>query len=222
MRRTPVYIICSPRPQVGKTLVARLLCEFLILHRGSVIAFDINLNEPSLVDFQPRITETAAIDDTFGQMELMDRLIVNDGTAKIIDLGFHAFDGFFKLVGEIGFIKETQRRGVEPVILFVADTDRVSVRAFTELRTLYPMTAIIPVENEHILRGDLAAVFRSVRRMRLPALQPFLKSYTGRLNFSFTEFLRAPQNKSSELYDWIRDSYMQFRELETNLDAHRS
>lgn len=222
MRRTPVYIICSPRPQIGKTLVARLLCEFLILHRGSVIAFDINLGEPSLVDFQPRITETAAIDDTFGQMELMDRLIVNDGTAKVIDLGFHAFDGFFRLVAEIGFIKETQRRGVEPIILFVADTDRVSVRAFSEIRTLCPATAIIPVENEHILRGDLPAAFRGVRRMRMPALQPFLKSYTSRLNFSFTEFLRAPQNKSSELYDWIRDSYMQFRELETNLDAHRS
>ena len=222
MRRTPAYIICSPRPQVGKTLVARLLCEFLILHRGSVSAFDINLNEPSLVDFHPRITETAAIDDTFGQMELMDRLVINDGTAKVIDLGFHAFDGFFKLVGEIGFIKETQRRGVEPIILFVADTDRVSVRAFSELRKLNPTTAIITVENEHILRGDLPATFRSVRRMRIPALQPFLKSYTSRLNFSFTEFLRAPQNKSSELYDWIGDNYMQFRELETNLDAHRS
>jgi len=25
-------------------------------------------------------------------MSLMDRLIVNDGIAKVIDLGFHAFD----------------------------------------------------------------------------------------------------------------------------------
>jgi hypothetical protein len=50
MRRTPVYIICSPRPLVGKTLIARLLSEFLLLQRGSVVAFDINLKEPSLLD----------------------------------------------------------------------------------------------------------------------------------------------------------------------------
>lgn len=221
MRRTPVYIICSPRPQVGKTLVARLLCEFLVAHRGIVSAFDVNLNEPSLIDFHPRITETASIDDTFGQMELMDRLIHNDGLAKVIDLGFHAYDPFFKMCAEIGFVKEAERRGVDPVILFVADIDRTSVRAFDDLRAQYPLTAIIPIENEHVLRGELPATFRSIRRMRIAALQPFLKSYIGRQSFSFTEFLRAPQNKSSELYDWIRDSYMQLRELETNLDAHR-
>lgn len=221
MRRTPVYIICSPRPQVGKTLVARLLCEFLVAHRGIVSAFDVNISEPSLIDFHPRITETASIDDTFGQMELMDRLIHNDGLAKVIDLGFHAYDPFFRMCAEIGFVKEAERRGVDPVILFVADIDRTSVRAFDELRALYPLTATIPIENEYVLRGELPATFRSVRRMRIAALQPFLKSYIGRQSFSFTEFLRSPQNKSSELYDWIRDSYMQLRELETNLDAHR-
>ena len=31
MNPTPVYIICSPRPLVGKTLIARLLSEFLLL-----------------------------------------------------------------------------------------------------------------------------------------------------------------------------------------------
>src|SRR6202008_2299805 len=59
MRRTPVYIICSPRPLVGKTLIARLLSEFLALQRGAVIAFDINLKEPSLLDYLPKLTETA-------------------------------------------------------------------------------------------------------------------------------------------------------------------
>ncbi len=51
---TPVYIICSPRPQVGKTLLARLLSEFLLLKNGTVNAFDINLKEPSLLDYLPR------------------------------------------------------------------------------------------------------------------------------------------------------------------------
>src|SRR4029079_4852143 len=126
MSATPVYIICSPRPLVGKTLIARLLSEFLLLKNGAVISFDINLKEPSRLEYLPRTTETAAVIDTFGKMALMDRLIVNDGVAKVIDLGFHAFDEFFRMTDEIGFLKEAVRRGVAPAILYVPDIDRVS------------------------------------------------------------------------------------------------
>src|SRR6201993_5568712 len=134
MTATPVYIVCSPRPQAGKTLLARLLSEFLLLKYGRVVSFDINLKEPSLLEYLPRITETADVIDTYGKMQLMDRLIVNDGVAKVIDLGFHAFDEFFKMSEEIGFLKEAARRNVAPVILFMADTDRVSGRAHEMLR----------------------------------------------------------------------------------------
>src|SRR5215813_10992393 len=112
MHYTTVYIICSPRPQVGKTMLARLLSEFLLLKNGNVVSFDINLKEPSLLEYLPGITETADVIDTYGKMQLMDRLIVNDSIAKVIDLGFHAFDEFFKMFEEIGFIKEAARRGI--------------------------------------------------------------------------------------------------------------
>ena len=144
MRPTPVYIICSPRPLVGKTLVARLLSEFLLLKNGNVAAFDINLKEPSLLEYLPEITETAEIDDTFGKMALMDRIIVNDAVAKVIDLGFHAFDEFFKMTEEIGFMKEATRRGVAPVILFVADADRVSTRGYAMLQQQIPQVRSSP------------------------------------------------------------------------------
>src|SRR6201984_3345966 len=101
MPATPVYIICSPRPQVGKTLIARLLSEFLLLKNGKVVSFDINLKEPSLLDYLPDITETADVIDTYGKMQLMDRIIVDDGIAKVIDLGFHAFDEFFTMSEQI-------------------------------------------------------------------------------------------------------------------------
>src|SRR6478672_2215720 len=148
MHHTPVYIICSPRPQVGKTLLARLLSEFLLLKNGTVASFDINLKEPSLLDYLPRTTETADVIDTYGKMQLMDRLIVDDGVAKVIDLGFHAFDEFFKMTGEIGFLKEAARRHVAPVILFVADVDRISAAGYSLLRQQIPPNALVAVDNE--------------------------------------------------------------------------
>jgi len=216
MRRTPVYIVCSPRPLVGKTLIARLLCEFLLLQRGGVIGFDVNLKEPTLLDFLPRTTETAEIDDTFGKMALMDRLILNDGTAKVIDLGFHAFDEFFTMIGQIGFFKEAMRRGIAPVVLFVADSDRVSARSYAMLQAAVPAHALITVDNEHVLRGEMPAQYGG-RMLRLAALPAFLTTYIDRTSFSFTEFLRGQKDSSSELHQWIRDAYFNFREIELRL-----
>src|ERR1700692_2953973 len=217
MPPTPVYIICSPRPLVGKTLLARLLSEFLLLKNGTVAAFDITLKEPSLLEYLPKITETAEVDDTFGKMALMDRLIVNDGIAKVIDLGFHAFDEFFKMSEEIGFMKEAARRGVSPIVLFVPDTDRASARGYPMLQQQIPATALVTIDNEYVVRGELPPAFARRKVLRIAALPVFLKTYIDRLNFSFTEYLRHEKDSSTELHQWIRKNYLSFRELELNL-----
>jgi hypothetical protein len=222
MPTTPVYIICSPRPLVGKTLIARQLSEFLLLKNGDVAAFDINLKEPSLLEYLPKVTETADVDTTFGKMALMDRLIVNDSVAKVIDLGFHAFDEFFKMSEEIGFMKEAARRGVAPVILFVADTDRVSARGYETLKQQVPRNALVTVDNEHVVRGELPDAMAQGRILRIAALPAFLKTYVDRLTFSFTGYLRSEKDSSTELHQWIRRNYLSFRELELSLILQRS
>jgi hypothetical protein len=222
MPPTPVYIVCSPRPQVGKTLIARLLTEFLLLKNGRVIGFDLNLKEPSLLDFLPNVTETAEIDDTFGKMQLMDRIVVDDGLAKVIDLGFHAFDEFFKMSQEIGFMKEAARRHVAPIILFVADTDRVSSRGYQVLERQIPPSRLVAVDNEYVVRGELPEALAAGRVLRLSALPVFLKTYINRLTFSFTGYLRQEKDSSTELHQWIRRNYFSFRELELSLLSLRS
>jgi hypothetical protein len=222
MPATPVYIICSPRPQVGKTLLARLLSEFLLLKNGRVTAFDINLKEPSLLDYLPNLTETADVIDTYGKMQLMDRVIADDGLAKVIDLGYHAFDEFFKMTEQIGFLKEATRRNVAPIVLFVADRDRTSGRSHEMLRGQIPAANLITVDNEHVVRGELLPSMSRGRIIRVTALPTFLKTYIDRLNFSFTGYLRHEKDSSTELHQWIRRNYFTFRELELNLILQRS
>jgi hypothetical protein len=221
MRATPVYIICSPRPQVGKTLVARLLGEFLLLKNGRVEAFDINLKEPSLLDYLPAITETADVIDTYGKMQLMDRVIVNDGLPKLIDLGFHAFDEFFKMTDQIGLLKEAARRNIAPIILFMADTDRLSAQGHEMLRQQIPPRNLVVVDNEHVVRGELPAAMEHGRVLRIPALPTFLMTYIGRLTFSFTGYLRQEKDSSTELHQWIRRNYTVLRDLEQSLTVQR-
>jgi hypothetical protein len=221
MNRTPVYIVCSPRPHVGKTLVSRLLTEYLDLENRYTTAFDINLNEPSLLDYLPKLTETATIDETFGQMQLMDRLIVNDGAPKVIDLGFHAFDSFFKIAAEIGFAKEAERRGVQLIIMFIPDRDRTSQRAWTMLQDNFKGAPVVPINNEQVLLGEVPRWIGPVEVLDIAVLPGFLKTYINRQNFSFTGFLRTSPDKSSELYQWTLNCFVRFRELGMKLALHR-
>ncbi|MEW6639691.1 MAG: hypothetical protein AB1586_04230 [Pseudomonadota bacterium] len=221
MSRTPVYIVCSTRPFVGKTLLSRLLVEFLLLQRREVVAFDINEKEPSLIDFLPDVTETADVMDTFGKIQLMDRLIVNDDIGKVLDLGFHAYDEFFRMIEEIGFIKEASRRGVDPILMFVADSDRMSGANFARLRRTFPDAAIVPVDNEQVLHGEPPASYDGLPTLHIRALPPFLKTYIDRRNFSFTGFLRQDTDTSSELNQWIRRNYIAFRDIELHLHRYR-
>jgi hypothetical protein len=221
MSRTPVYIVCSPRPFVGKTVLARLLTEFLLLQRGQAAGFDINLKEPSLIDFLPDVSTTADVVDTRGKMQLMDRLIDNDDIGKVIDLGFHAYDEFFKMIEEIGFMKEADRRGVDPIVMYIADSDRMSGAGFAKLKRRFAAYPVIPVDNEHVLQGEPPASYEGLKTLHIRALPPFLKTYIERRSFSFTDFLRQDSDPSSELNQWIRKNYLSFRDIELNLLQYR-
>ena len=50
---TPLYVVCSPRTRVGKTLVSRLLAEFYLVDYRHVVAFDLADEGPQLVDYLP-------------------------------------------------------------------------------------------------------------------------------------------------------------------------
>jgi hypothetical protein len=194
-----------------------LLSEFLLLKNGRVTAFDINLKEPTLLDYLPDVTETADVIGTYGKMQLMDRVIVDDGLSKVIDLGYHAFDEFFKMSEQIGFLKEAARRNVAPIVLFVADIDRTSARAYEMLKLQIPPSNLIVIDNEYVVRGELPDAMSHGRVMRVTALPTFLKTYVDRLAFSFTGYLRQEKDSSTELHQWIRRNYYAFRELELKL-----
>ncbi|RXH38026.1 hypothetical protein XH99_01810 [Bradyrhizobium nanningense] len=222
MLATPIYIICSPSPQVGKTLIARIMSEFLLLKHGTALSLDVNLNEPSLLDYLPSITETADLIDTYSKMQLMDPLVIHDRVPKVIDLGFHAFDEFFKMCEEIGFIKETARRYVAPMILFVAGAERISLRGYEMLRRRIPPASLVTIHNEYVLRGGSAEALGGDRLIQIAALPPFLNRYIDRLGFSFTEYLRSEKDWSTELHQWIRWNYNMFRDLDASVVLRRT
>src|SRR5262249_5352849 len=141
-RPTHVYIVASPRPRTGRTLLARALIEFFRADGRAVRAFELDTMDAPLAAFLPEVTARAHIADTRGQVALFDRLIVDDETPKVIDVSAHDYEAFFTVMEQIGFAIDGPRQSVDPIVLFCASAERQSVKAYARLRTRFPGIAI--------------------------------------------------------------------------------
>jgi len=218
--RSPVMIVCSPRPRVGRTLVARLLVDYFLADGRPVVAFDASPNDPVLTDYLPGYAIPATIADTRGQMALFDRLIVNIGAPKVIDLAAENFAHFFDIMEKIDFVDEGRRRAVDTVIFYVTEDHPKSVDAYRSLLERFPKATIVPVHNA--IFDSTAATSQShpakaampVHVAQLPTLLFGVIHHPG---FSIAEFLKRPSEFPTMLHKWTREPFIAFRDLELRL-----
>jgi len=215
--RSSVTIVASPRPRVGKTLLARMLLDFH-LHEGRPAAgFDLNAGEETLAQFLPGHAAAATVGDVKGQMALFDRLIAEDGAVKVVDLGHESFAAFFAVAKQIDFVEEASKHGIAVAILFVLTPDASSVEAYDSLGMRFPLAMLAPVHNEILgpaPRGKYPLGPGAVM-VRVPLLAASLRRYIGQPPFSFAEDALAgiPEDFRVELQHWQRRIHIEFREL---------
>jgi hypothetical protein len=220
-QQTPLYIIASPRPRVGKTLIARLLIEFFRSSSRPVVGYDLNPREPALAGHFPELVFAVDITDTRGQMALFDQLIADVSTTAVIDLGYGPFDQFFAVMGEIGFVQEARRRSIEPIVLFVTDRAPATVRAYAGLRRRLKATTFVPVHNEAVSvtfeEEDFPPSRAECRMIRIPRLSPIVRGVIDRPSFSFGAYMGDRPGGPTEIHSWIGAIFTEFRELELRL-----
>jgi hypothetical protein len=218
---TPLYIVASPHPQVGKTLLARLLIEYFRTGDRPLFAYDLNPHEPTLAGHFPELTRTIDIADTRGQMELFDQLIARNSITRVIDLGYAPFHQFFAIMNEIGFVEEARRRSIEPAVLFLTDRAPATVRAYAKLREQLPAAALVPIHNEavsaHFEKEDFPSSRAEYRMIRIPRLSPIVRGIVDRPKFSFASYLDDRPGGPTEVHSWIATMFNEFRELELRL-----
>jgi hypothetical protein len=217
----PLYIIASPQPRVGKTLIARLLIEFLLSSKRRLIGYDLHPRAPALAAHFPNLIRSADIADTLGQMALFDELLAEDSCTTVIDLGYRLFEQFFAVMSEIGFEQEARRRLIEPIVLFVADSAPTTVQSYAELQSQLPHTVFVPVHNEGasfiFSRKDFPSTRAEVATLRIPRLSPVVRGVIDRPSFSFRAYMDKQPGGPTEVHDWINTIFTEFRELELRL-----
>src|SRR5215467_8163598 len=217
-RPTHVCIVASPRPRIGRTTFARALIEFYRINGGLAQAFDLDTMDAALAHFLPDCTVRANISETQSQVALFDQLVVADETPKVVDVSAHAFEAFFNVMADIDFAGEARRQGIEPVILFAANSDSLSIRSYTQLRARFPGLPVAPIYNDgivrgHNLRGAFPATSAVALPLHVPALSPALRTIVDARPFSFNKFCRrppvgTPDLVAAELVSWLKRVYL--------------
>jgi hypothetical protein len=224
---TQVFIVCSPRPHTGKTLVARLIAEFYhSIHRPPV-CFDLEQIDPALTEFLPLATERAAIGETRGQVALFDKLVLADERPKIIDLSPHALEKFFTVAYDIGFDHEARAHGVSAVVMYVAGQQPLVQETYRILREKLPSLIFVPVHNDAVARGpelrkQFPANANSPPPIEIPQLSSSLRRIMDQRPFSFVQFLKDPPIRVSrslreEMDAFVRRVFRQLHEMELSL-----
>jgi hypothetical protein len=220
--RNPLYVVCSPRRRVGKTLLARLLTEFCALEGRPVAAFDLADEGPQLADYLPDRTKLVDLSHIRGQMDFFDGLLADSTVAKVIDVSHRTFASFFLIAHKIGFFEEAPRRGIAPLILFMASPDPKCAQAYAMIGRWFAPTALLPVRNHAVLKGfaDEDSFPRTVPvSLEIPTLSLSARTLVEQPTFAFDHCTQElprflPERLTDELHGWMKRIFLQFREIE--------
>jgi len=220
-QQTPLYIVASQHPRVGKTLVSRLLIEFLRASGRPLVGYDLDPREPTLAGHFPNLVWPVDIADTPGQMSLFDRLIADTWRTTVIDLGYVLFERFFTVMAEIGFEYEAQHRQIDPIVLFITDSAPATARTYADLRSRLPRTTFVPVHNEAtsfmFIGQDFPPSRPECNVIRIPRLSPIVRGVIDRPGFSFGNYMASQPGGPTEVHTWIGNIFAEFRDLELRL-----
>src|SRR5215468_6565745 len=222
----PIYVVCSPRRRVGKTLVSRLLAEYHLAEGRRVACIDLSDESPQLHDYLPKHTTIADVADTRGQMALFDGLFVDNETPKIVDVSHRVFKDFFGVVQKIGLFDEARERDIETLMLFMVDQHPASAQAYEILSRWFTNASLLPVHNHAVATAVPArseyADDDAPDPLEIPLLRPPLRWQVEQNTFSFAKLRdriseNLPVEVHIELESWTTSVFLQISQIELAL-----
>jgi hypothetical protein len=193
-RRPKVIVICSDRTRTGKSLLARLFVDYLLLAWRDPFLFDTAPPPGDACRFFPERSMLVDLSRTRGQMALFDTILASPPRDFVIDLSTAQLTRFFDIIAEIPFLDELETRGYALGIVHISDTDARPAE-LERLAGALPVDTVTLVLNEGLTppalarrAGDerpLPAMVADVSRFVLPALDADVAHEAAAPPFSF-------------------------------------
>ena len=186
-KQPTIYIVCSDRHRNGKTLLARILVDYLVLEDGDPFVIDTETPEGPLRGSFPGRTALVDFASVPGQMKLFDTIIAGPGRDYVIDLSTPQFESFFDIQKKLDFMAEATRVGFRVVVLFIVDKYHGSLAAADDVRhAIYPGHVIL-VNNAFV--GGALSWGEKRPRFNIPVMDRSVADLLENRRFSIRGFL---------------------------------
>ena len=142
-----IYIVASDQHRNGKTLLARLVVDYLMLDGRDPFIIDTDAPDGPLRNYFPGRTALADFAAIKGQMKLFDTILAGPGRDYVIDLPVRHTEGFFAAERDLGFFAECKRAGFRVFLFFVVDASMASLKAAKLFQRYVGLDLFVPVRN---------------------------------------------------------------------------
>lgn len=148
MAHTPtIYIVASDQHRNGKTLLARLIADYLLLDGHDPFLIDTDAPDGPLRAYFPGRTALADFAAITGQMKVFDTILASPGRDYVIDLPVRHMEAFFAAERDLSFFKECHAQGFRIFLFFIVDNTFTSLKTARGLQNMSGVDLFVPVRN---------------------------------------------------------------------------
>jgi hypothetical protein len=219
-----IYIISSDRHRNGKTLLARVLVDYLLLDGRDPFVIDANVPEGPLRAAFPGRTALVDFEQVQGQMTLFDTILGSLGRDYVIDIPAPQSEHFFATLKELNFPQEAERVGFQLVVLFIVDKDFASLNAADDVRAAIEPNLLVSVRNAYV--GSVLGSAQPGLTIDMPILEREIVAIIEDRRFSLREFVlgdesRMPAGAATKLKIFLLAVMSAFGDIEPAISLRR-
>lgn len=210
-----IYIVASGQNRNGKTLLARLLADFLMLEGHDPFLIDTDAPEGALRNFFPGRTALADLSQITGEMKLFDTVLGGPGRDYVIDLPAKHTESFFAAEENLQFFKACREKGFRIFLFYIVDNTQSALRGARDVQAYPGIDLFVPVRN--MIVGSTWPEDEGA--FTLPALPPELARLIGNRRFSLRAFIQGDrQDLPEHLLPQLQDFLFEIMTNLTNLE----
>jgi hypothetical protein len=219
--RPTVHIIASDQHRNGKTLLARMLSDYLLLDGRDPFLIDTDAPDAPLRSYFPGRTQLADFATVQGQIKIFDTVLASTGRDYVIDLTARHTSDFFEKARDLSFFAELQKLGYTVVVCFIVDNTMDALKYFTNFKRSFHVALIVPVRNRFV--GSMLPDNEDA--LDMPLLDEETMKAVLYRHFSMREYVLGDQQNLSPEMDihlkrFVYDVMQGFTELERHLSMN--
>lgn len=187
-----IAIVCSDRPRNGKTLLARVFVDHLLMQGRDPYCLDLSHPEGALRAFFPGRTALVDFAQVAGQMKVFDAILASPGRDYVIDVPAPVLAKFCEVVASLRFLAAARDKGFASAILYIVDTGTDSLKSAAAVEDILVPDLFVPVANRFIgsaLPDGVPGV-----TVTLEKLDPDVIPIVSNRRFSFRAFLLGDES----------------------------